>query len=80
MGHSLVDLTDDVAEALNRPFAAISMEMVYRSLYCFTKAHQRGEVDELVTYLVDNAKLLGIVKGKPSASQLADLGLTTATE
>jgi hypothetical protein len=29
----LVDLTDAVAEALKQPFAAISMEMVYRSLY-----------------------------------------------
>ena len=31
----LIDLTDAVAEALNLPFAAISIEMVYRSLYFF---------------------------------------------
>jgi len=60
----LVDLTDSVAEALNQPFAAISMEMVYRSLYFFTQAHQRGQADDLVAYLADNAKLLGIVKRK----------------
>jgi hypothetical protein len=29
----LVDLTDAVAAALNQPLAAVSMEMVYRSLY-----------------------------------------------
>jgi len=70
---ALVDLTDDVAQALNRPFGAISMEMVYRSLYYFTKAHERGETDDLITYLADNAKLLGIVKRKPPSSQLAKL-------
>ena len=77
----LVDLTDDVAEALHRPFAAISMEMVYRSLYYFTQAHQRGEADDLVTYLADNTKLLGIVKRKPPSSKLAALAdLTMASD
>lgn len=78
---ALVDLTDDVAEALHRPFAAISMEMVYRSLYYFTKAHQRGEANDLVTYLADNTKLLGIVKRKPIPNRLADLAdLTMASD
>jgi hypothetical protein len=45
----LVDLTDAVSDALNRPFAAISIEMVYRSLYYFTQAHRRGQADDLVT-------------------------------
>ena len=76
-----VDLTDDVAETLHRPFAAISMEMVYRSLYYFTQAHQRGEADDLVTYLADNTKLLGIVKRKPPSSKLAALAdLTMASD
>ena len=35
----LVDLTDAVAAALNQPFAALSMEMIYRSLYFYTHAH-----------------------------------------
>jgi hypothetical protein len=60
----LVDLTDSVAEALSQPFAAISIEMIYRSLYFFTQARQRGQIDDLVAYLADNAKLLGIVKRK----------------
>ena len=60
----LVDLTDSVAEALKQPFAVISIEMIYRSLYFFTQAHQRSQADDLTAYLADNAKLLGIVKRK----------------
>lgn len=60
----LVDLTDAVAEALNQPFAAISIEMVYRSLYFFTQARARGETDNVIAYLTTHTKLLGIVKRK----------------
>jgi hypothetical protein len=60
----LIDLTDAVAEALHQPFAAISIEMVYRSLYFFTNAHHRGETDDVVAYLAAEAKLLGIIKRK----------------
>lgn len=71
----LVDLTDSVAEALNQPFAAISMEMVYRSLYFFTQAHQRGQADDVVTYLAANTKLLGIVKRKRKSAHPSPLAL-----
>lgn len=60
----LIDLTDAVAEALNQPFSAISIEMVYRSLYFFTTARQRGETNNVVTYLATEAKFLGILKRK----------------
>lgn len=40
------------------------MEMVYRSLYFFTQAHQRSQANDVVTYLAANTKLLGIVKRK----------------
>jgi hypothetical protein len=60
----LVDLTDAVAEELNQPFAAISMEMVYRSLYYFTQAYHRGEASDPITYLVSNATWLGVLKRK----------------
>jgi hypothetical protein len=66
----LIDLTDEVAEALHRPFAAISIEMVYRSLYYFTQAHQRGEAHDLIAYLAANTKLLAIVKRKPPPDKL----------
>jgi hypothetical protein len=60
----LVDLTDAVAEALNQPFAALSMEMVYRSLYHFTPVHHRGEATDIVAFLAQDAKLYGIIKRK----------------
>lgn len=60
----LIDLTDAVAEALHQPFAAISIEMVYRSLYFFTTARQRGETNDVVAYLAAEAKFLGILKRK----------------
>ncbi|MEX1020959.1 MAG: transposase [Litorilinea sp.] len=44
----LVDLADDVADTLAVPFNAISLEMVYRSLYFCTTAFQRGEADNPV--------------------------------
>ena len=60
----LIDLTDAVAEALHLPFATVSIEMVYRSLYFFTQARQRGAATDVVAYLAQNTKLLGIVKRK----------------
>ena len=60
----LVDLTDAVAEQLNQPFAALSMEMVYRSIYYFTQAYHRGEADDPVSYLAENASWLGVLKRK----------------
>ena len=72
----LVDLTDDVADALSVPFNQVSLEMVYRSLYFCTTAFQRGEADDPVTYLADNAKLFGLVKRKRKPDALQSLNLT----
>jgi hypothetical protein len=58
----VVDLSDAVAEALNKPLLAISMEMVYRGLYHFGQAYAKGEAVDPVAYFVLHAKLLGIVK------------------
>jgi len=60
----LVDLTDAVAEALDQPFAAISLEMVYRSLYFFTQNYHRGAATDPVAYLAQNADWLGVLKRK----------------
>ena len=60
----LVDLTDAVAEALCKPFRAVSIEMVYRGLYHFTQAYQRGDAHEPVAYLAAKAERLGILKRK----------------
>ena len=48
----LTDLCDEVADTLDMPFACISYEMVYRGLYHFTQAVQRGEATDPVAYLV----------------------------
>jgi hypothetical protein len=58
----LVDLTDAVAAALQRPFAAVSVEMVYRGLYHFTQAAHRGAAADPVAYLAAQAKALGLLK------------------
>lgn len=74
----LVDLTDAVAEALDRPAAALSLEMVYRSLYFFTQAYHRGEARDPVAYLAAKAKPLGILKRKrkPRPARPRELTLT----
>ena len=73
----LVDLTDAVAQALNKPFAAISMEMVYRSLYYFTQAYHRGDATDPVAYLAKYQKLFGICKYKFKRTYLTKLDLTS---
>jgi len=60
----LVDLTDAVAEALNRPFREISMEMVFRGLYHFTRFREKNPSLVLVDFLSDKADFLGIIKRK----------------
>jgi hypothetical protein len=78
----LVDLTDAIAERLNRPFAALSMEMVYRSLYYFATAYHRGETTDPIAYLADNATWLGVLKRKRKhrPSPLALFGLTDSSD
>ena len=47
----LVDLSDAVAEAVQLPVDGISMEMVWRGLYHFNKAYNRGLATDPVAYL-----------------------------
>jgi hypothetical protein len=58
----LVDLTDAVAERLNKRFAALSLEMVYRSLSYYTIALHQGRATDVIQYLADRTAHLGIVK------------------
>ncbi len=58
----LIDLTDAVAEALGRPFAEVSIEMVYRSLYFVTNAVAQDPTLDPIRYLADEARELGIIK------------------
>lgn len=67
----LVDLTDSVAEALHKPFKAISMEMVFRGLYHFTQARRRGQASDPVEYFVRKAKSLSLIKQKRRKKHLS---------
>ena len=58
----LVDLTDAVAAELHQPVAALSLEMIYRSLFHFPHVYQRGQATELVAWVAANAKWLGVLK------------------
>ena len=77
----LIDLGDDVAEELNKPFDTISLEMVFRGLYHFSQAYKRGEATDPVKYFAaPENKDLGIVKrqsgkrqNKPQPLDLKDL-------
>lgn len=60
----LIDLCDEVAGLLNLPFERISVEMVFRSIYYYLKAVERGETRSLPEYLASRASDLGIVKRK----------------
>jgi len=46
----LIDLADAVAEELMLPFDRISLEMVFRGLYHFIQAYNRGEATDPVKY------------------------------
>lgn len=58
----LVTICQQVAQALSEPLERISVEMVFRAFYHYSRAVERGECDNLVAFLVEHAKLLGIVK------------------
>lgn len=60
----LIDLCDEVAGLLKLPFERISVEMVFRSIYYYTKAVQRGDDRPLPEYLADRSADLGVVKRK----------------
>ena len=58
----LIDMSDAVADELNVLFDAISVEMVFRGLYHFTQAYQRGAATDPVLYLATHASDLAILK------------------
>jgi hypothetical protein len=70
----LVDLTDQVAETMHRPYDDISMEMVFKGLAFFVRERELGHASDPVAYLVEDAKLLGIIKhrNRPKLSLTSD--------
>jgi len=70
----LVDLGDAVAESLALPFDRISLEMVYRGLYHFSVAYDKGKAIVPVKYFADPKNQdLGVVKSQRKAQQKIDL-------
>ena len=60
----LLGFADEVAGLLRLPFERISVEMVFRSTYYYTKAVERGDTRSMPEYLADRSTDLGIVKRK----------------
>lgn len=59
----LVDLGDAVAEEMSVSFDSISLEMIYRGLYHFSVAHQKGQATDPIKYFAaPQNQDLGIVK------------------
>jgi hypothetical protein len=78
----LVDLGDAVAEELMLPFDRISLEMVFRSLYYFIQAYDKGEATDVVKFLAaPENRDLGVVKRlrkKPQSKQKSFAALLTS--
>lgn len=68
----LINLCVEVAQALGQPVERISVEMVFRSLYHFSRAQQMGKNPVLVDYLVSRAELFGLVKAIRKRHRLRD--------
>ena len=60
----LTDVCVQVGQALSQPVEKISVEMVFRSLYHYSRALERDEEVELLNFLVTHAKLLDLVKAE----------------
>ena len=59
----IVDLGDGLADELYVPFDQISLEMIYRGLYHFSVAYQKGITTDPVKYLAaPENQDLGILK------------------
>jgi hypothetical protein len=61
----LVDLGDAVADELSLPIDGISLEMIYRGLYHFSVAHQKGLATDPVQYFsAPENRDLAVIKQK----------------
>ena len=70
----LVDLGDAVADEVGLPFDRISLEMLYRGLYHFTKAYDKGWATDPVAYFAaPENQDLGVVKSLRKPQKRLDL-------
>ena len=80
----LTELCSDVAVALSQPLERISVEMVFRSLYFFNRARLRQPTLQLIPWLVEHQRSMGLVKAvrqrqRRTASQSLDIWLDALT-
>lgn len=76
----LVDLGDAVAEELSLPFERISLEMLYRGLYHFSVAYDKGKASDPVSYFAaPENQDLDVVKTLRKPIQQLDLSPFPAT-
>jgi hypothetical protein len=77
---ALVDLADAVAEELDQPLDALSLEMVYRGLYHFSVASAKGAASDPVAYLAAPANRdLGVVKRRRKYRERTRVDIATTT-
>ncbi|WP_082714220.1 IS4 family transposase [Geminocystis sp. NIES-3708] len=66
----LIDLGDAVAEELSLPFDDVSIEMIYRGLYHFIVAYNKGKIKDPVKYFsAPENRDLGIIKRRRKPRQ-----------
>lgn len=80
----LNDLCADVAVALQQPLERISVEMVFRSLYFFHRARSRNPQLQLIPWLVEHQRSMGLVKAvrqrhRRNASRSLDIWASALT-
>ena len=66
----LIDLGDAVAEELSLPFDSISIKMIYRGLYHFIVAYNKGKAKDIIKYFsAPENRDLGIIKRRRKPRQ-----------
>ena len=58
----LIGVCQQLAQVLQQPLDRISVEMVFRGLYHYSRALQKGEDQGLVAFLAEHSRLLALVK------------------
>lgn len=58
----LMEVCQQLAQVLSMPLDRISVEMVFRGFYHYSRARLGGETQDIVDFLAANARLLGVVK------------------
>jgi hypothetical protein len=69
----LMTLCAQVAEVLKKPLEKISVEMVFRGLYHYSKASERGDATDVISYYVKKHEILSLVKEDRKRNKIIDL-------